>query len=451
MGRTKEEPKDDKLPPHSIEAEQGVIGCVLLSPEECMAILTSRIHSPKVFYDLRHRRMWETLAWMYEFKQKIDLITFQQRLKDLGQLDSVGGLAHVASLPDSVPSAANLEYYVTILEDKFKRRRVLETCSIYIDKAQNEGTDTKKLVEQFGAESLKISEGISGDVDWSIREALLTTIDTIETESKRAEIVTGIPTGFVHFDTLTRGLQKDENFVVIAARPNVGKSTLVMNMVDHIAVNIGLPVGVFSLEMKKPSLLRRMLSARARVNLRHMVGDTQDMFALQQLTDAAGKLMRAPLYIDATRRITEAQIRARMQRMINEHGIQVAVIDYLQRIQSSRQYGKRSDDVSFISDAIKTMQGEFGIPIIVCAQLNRETDKNKGGRPKVSELRESGDIEADADIIGLLYQKDADDHSKQATRCILHLAKNRNGPRGEVELDFLKDITRFRTPLMETK
>lgn len=378
----------DRLPPHSLEAEQGTLGCILLSAHECLGQMVSKVTDTGVFYDLRHRLIYETLIGMYDRLEPIDMITLQQKLRDKKQLDSIGGLSYLASLPDSVPSASNLGHYVNIILQKHKLRKLIKHCTDSVNKAYACDGDASELVETFEANSLRLNDGLAKDTDWKLLSAVRETLGDIERDITSGGAITGLSTGYPDFDRMTRGLQAGE-FIVIAARPSVGKSSLVMNIAEYLAVDQRIPVGIFSLEMTKKSLVRRLISARSRVNLRAI--NEEDF---PRINEAAAKINRAPLYIDDTPGLTDAQVRARMRRMVFEHGIKLGIVDYLQLLRSAKRFTKRHEEVADISHGMKHLGRELGIPIIVCAQLNRELERDKKVRtPRISDLREcvSGD------------------------------------------------------------
>jgi replicative DNA helicase len=411
-------PKVDRLPPHSIEAEQGVLGCILLSPNDCLGECIEKLKTGRaVFYDLRHQTLFQALIEMYDEKQAIDLITLQQWLKNKQQIEGAGGLGYIAGLSDAVPSAANLQYYL----DEVER------------------------------DILRISEDRVSGANLSIKELVNRAITKIEEFHKNQGMLTGVGTGFVDLDKMTTGLHEGE-MIVVAARPSVGKTSLAMNIVEHVALDLKAPVGVFSLEMTADQLILRMLCSRSRVNLR----DIRDGFLAERdfpkLTGAAGKMAASPLFIDDTGGLSILQLRAKARRMWQQYGIKLFVIDYLQLLHStSRRAENRQQEIAEISGGLKSLAKELNVPVIVLSQLNRELEKRgPGERPRLSDLRESGAIEQDADLVGLLYRetknKDGDEEVEMEQDAIavkLFIAKQRNGPTGDVDLTFLKNYTRF--------
>ncbi|MDB6030075.1 MAG: dnaC [Verrucomicrobiales bacterium] len=440
----------DRLPPHSIEAEQGILGCVLLSPHESMGEAIEKLkQGAEVFYDLRHRTIYDVLLEMYDKKEAIDLITFQQRLKDRQQLEAVGGLAYLSSLPDAVPSAANLPYYMEIVREKYILRRMIQACTDVVGRVYEHEGEVDALLDEVERDILKISEARVENTSNTMKELVRQSIATIELYHQRQGEVTGLGTGFSDLDKMTSGMHGGE-MIVIAARPSMGKTSLAMNVAEYVAVDLKQPVGVFSLEMTADSLVLRMLCSRARVNMRTIRDGFMTERDFPKLTGAASKLANAPLFIDDTAGLSILQMRAKARRMWQQYGIKLFVIDYLQLLHSTaRRAENRQQEIADISSGIKGLAKELKVPIIVLSQLNREMEREKNRRPRMSDLRESGSIEQDADLIGLLYDpgksEDEDGPKDQSdTRQIsLIIAKQRNGPTGDVNLTFFKSYTRF--------
>src|SRR5436190_7687797 len=449
--------KVDRLPPHSIEAEQGVLGCVLLSPNDKLGETIGAFKAgSEVFYDLRHRTIYELLVEMYDNKNAIDLITVQQRLKDRQQLEAVGGLPYLASLPDAVPSAANLDYYQEIVREKYLLRKMIQTCTDVVGRVYQHEGEIEALLDEVEKDILHISEARIESESSTIKDLVRTAIKTIEDFHQRQGALTGIGTGFIDFDKMTSGFHPGE-MIVIAARPSMGKTSLAMNIAEHVAVDQKLPVGVFSLEMTAESLVLRMLCSRSRMNLRNIREGFLAERDFPKLTTAAGRLAGAPLFIDDTPGLSILQIRAKARRMWQQYGVKLFVIDYMQLLHSTaRRADNRQQEIADISNGIKSLAKELKVPVIVLSQLNREMEREKNRRPRMSDLRESGAIEQDADLIGLLYKADPENRKKaasddeedegrqqEAIPVNLLIAKQRNGPTGDVHLTFLKSITRF--------
>ncbi|HEY5914686.1 MAG TPA: replicative DNA helicase [Verrucomicrobiae bacterium] len=440
----------DRLPPQSLEAEQGVLGCILLSPNESMGVCIEKLKSgAEVFYDLRHQTIYNTLAAMYDAREPIDLITVQQRLKDKQLLEPVGGIAYLSMLPDSVPSAANLSYYLEIVQEKQVLRKMIRVCTEVVGRVYDFEGEVDALMDEVERDILRISESRVQSQSTTIKDLVKRAINTIEDFHQRQGMLTGIGTGFQDLDKMTTGLHGGE-MVVIAARPSMGKTSLAMNIAENVAIDQGLPVGVFSLEMTAEALVLRMLCSRSRVNLRNVREGFLAERDFPKLTGAAGKLAKAPLFIDDSSGLSILQLRAKARRMQQQYGVKLFVIDYLQLLHStSRHAENRQQEIADISSGIKSLAKELNLPVIVLSQLNRELERDKNRKPRLSDLRESGSIEQDADLVGLLYRPSSSDDDEtaspdeEAVAINLLIAKQRNGPTGDVNLTFLRPYTRF--------
>jgi len=443
----------DRLPPHSIEAEQGVLGCAFLDPNHCIGrcIEILKDDGKLAFYDLRHQTIYETLVEKFNTRDPIDLITIQQNLKDRQLLDQVGGIAYLSQLPDLVPSAANLDYYLEILREKFLLRKLIQTCSGVVGRIYDYEGEVETLLDDVEKEILRVNESRSQASMPSVRELVGQAINTIEHYFNRQGELNGLATGFHDFDKMTDGLHGGE-MIVVAARPSMGKTSLAMNIAEHVAIEGQQPVGVFSLEMSSASLVMRMMCSLARVNLRSIRDGFMSEGDFPKITTAAGRLSAAKIFIDDTAGLSILQLRARARRMYQQHGLKLFVIDYLQLLNSTarRAQDNRQQEIADISSGIKALAKELNVPIIVLAQLNREIEKDKGRKPRLSDLRESGSIEQDADLVCLLYKPSEGEDEEGGTpensdsRPVnLLIAKQRNGPTGDVKLTFFNSYTRF--------
>jgi len=422
--------------------------------------------NPEVFYDLRHQTIYKTLLAMFEERQAIDVITLQQRLKDTPERDQrgrptgdnlmklAGGLGYVASLPDAAPSAANLSYYANIVYEKYLLRRLIHTCTDIIGRIYTYEGEVDVLMDEVERQILHVSEARAETGATSTKDLVRDAITNIEKLHASKGMLSGLPTGFDDLDRLTSGLHGGE-MIVIAARPSVGKTSLAMNIAEYLAVEQRLPVAVFSLEMTAESLMMRLLCSRAEVNLRNVREGFLAERDFPKLTAAAGKLAGAPLFIDDTSGLSILQLRARARRLAQQHGIKLFVVDYLQLLHStSRRAENRQQEIADISNGVKALAKELNVPVIVLSQLNRDVERRgEGETPRLSDLRESGAIEQDADVVGLLYrvpkgkgednQPRPPDEECQAVK--LYIAKQRNGPTGEISLTFFRPFTRFKS------
>ena len=441
----------DRLPPHSPEGEKGVLGCILIAPNECMGECIEKLKDDgkESFYDLRHQTIYETLAAMFDIREAIDIITLQQRLKDKGLLDQIGGIPYLSQLQDAVPSAANLSYYLEIVREKYLLRKMISVCTEVVGRVYDYEGEVDGLLDEVERDVLRISESRAQGGVMTTKELVGKAIGTIENFFSRKGALTGIGTGFPDLDKMTDGLHGSE-MLVIAARPSMGKTSLAMNIAEHVAIEEKLPVAVFSLEMSAESLVLRMMCSLARVNLRSIRDGFMSEADFPKLTSAAGKLANSKLFIDDTAGLSILQLRARARRLWQQHGIKLFVVDYLQLLHSTgrRSQENRQQEIADISSGIKALAKELKVPVIVLSQLNRELEKDKSRKPRMSDLRESGSIEQDADLVGLLYKPNASDDEEapeegDGVPVNLLIAKQRNGPTGDVNLTFLKPYTRF--------
>lgn len=429
-----------------MEAEQGVLGCILINPECCGECVTQFKSGSEVFYDLRHRTIYDVLIAMFDAREPIDLLTVQQKLRDRNQFEAVGGIGYVATLPDAVPSAANLESYLHIVREKYLLRSIIQVCTNTVARLYEQEGEVEALLDEVERDVLKICEDRVEIEGRPIRELVLQCINIIDDWCNRAGALTGIETGFPDLDKMTNGLQNGE-MIVIAGRPSVGKSALAMNIAEHVAVDLGLSVGVFSLEMTAQSLVMRTLCSRARVNIRNIRDGFMAERDFPRLTASAGKIMAAPIHIDDSSGLSILQLRAKARRMTQQFGVKLLIVDYIQLLHSTnRKSDNRQQEVSDISSGIKALAKELGVPVIVLAQLNRKIeDRGICSKPRLSDLRESGSLEQDADLAAFLYKTKEDDSEMhdESIPVNLLIAKQRNGPTGEVPLTFLRAYTRF--------
>ena len=445
--------KLDRLPPHSPEAEMGVLGCALLSPNECLGECIEKLKDSgaEFFYDLRHQTIYEMLAEMFNTRQAIDVITVQQKLKDKQLLEQIGGIAYLSQLQDSVPSAANLSYYLEIVREKFLLRKMIQTCTEVVGRVYDYEGEVDALMDEVERDVLRISESRAQDSVATTKDLVTKAIGTIENFFSRKGTLTGLATGYADLDRMTDGLHGQE-MIVIAARPSMGKTSLAMNIVEHVVLELKLPVAVFSLEMGAEALILRMMCSIARVNLRSIREGFMSESDFPKLTSAAGKLANSKLFIDDSAGLSILQLRARARRLHQQHGIKLFVVDYLQLLHSTarRSQENRQQEISDISSGLKALAKELKVPVLVLSQLNREMERDKNRKPRLSDLRESGAIEQDADLVGLLYKPNAGDDEDGAAAeeadglpVNLLIAKQRNGPTGDINLTFLKNYTRF--------
>ena len=434
--------------PHSVEAEQGVLGSMLISPRDIIAECVEKI-TEEYFYVPAHQTIYTVLVELWNAGQGIDLITFTQVLRDRNVLDAVGGAAFITSLYTFVPTAANVTYYLEIVREKFILRQIIAAATESVRRAYEEQDEVNALLDEVEQKIFAVGEDRFKGQMPGMKEQVMGALESIEQLWERKGGITGIPTGFVELDRMTNGLHEAE-MIVIAARPSMGKTALAMNIAEHVAISSKLPVAVFSLEMSSQQLVQRLLCSRARVNLQKVREGFLAERDFPSLTAAASKLAEAEIFIDDSAGLSILELRAKARRLKAQKNIQLIVVDYLQLLKSTtrRAQDNRQLEISEISAGLKGLAKELKIPIIVLAQLNRQPEARSGGKPRLSDLRESGSIEQDADLVGLLvrpeiYEEDEEARAEKAGEAELIIAKQRNGPVGEIPLTFLKEFTRF--------
>jgi replicative DNA helicase len=421
---------------------------MLISPRDTIAECVEKINE-EYFYIPAHQTIYTVLVELWNAGQAIDLITFTQTLRDRNLLDAVGGAAFVTSLFTFVPTAANVEYYLEIVRDKYILRSIIAAATESVRRAYEEQDEVSNLLDEVEQKIFAVGEDRFKGQMLSMKDQVMEAIESIEKLYERKGGITGISTGFIEFDRMTSGLHPAE-MIVIAARPSMGKTALVMNIAENVAIQQKLPVGVFSLEMSSQQLIQRLLCSRARVNLQKV----RDGFLAERdfpsLTAAASKLAEAKMFIDDSASLSILELRAKARRLKAQQDVQLIVIDYLQLLRSTsrRAQDNRQLEISEISAGLKSLAKELKIPVIVVAQLNRQPEARTGGKPRLSDLRESGSIEQDADLVGLLvrpeiYEEDEEARAEKSGEAELIIAKQRNGPVGEIPLTFLKEFTRF--------
>ena len=400
----------------------------------------------KEFYDQRHQIIFEVLVELYDDRVGIDVITLQERLKLWDKLEQVGGIPYLSSLSDCVSSAENLPHYIEILLEKYSLRLMIRVCTDGVAKCYEEKIPVDTLLAQVEHDVIAVTEARVEPVSYTMHSLVGEAMNLIEDIHTNQGMLSGLETGFADVDKMTNGLQKGEMFI-LAGRPSTGKTALAMNIVEHVSVINHLPVGVMSLEMTARSLVFRMLCSKARVNIRNVNEGFLAERDFPKLTGAAGGLHTAPIYIDDTGGLSVLQIRAKLRRMKQKYDIKLGVVDYLQ-LATAPGCENRQQEVGRISTGLKNLAKELDIPMLVLCQMNRSIEHEKNRRPRLADLRESGTIEQDADVVGMLYNVknpyDEDETEYQEARPVnLLIAKSRNGPTGDIGLTFLRSYTRF--------
>ncbi|MDA8165923.1 MAG: replicative DNA helicase [Desulfobacteraceae bacterium] len=433
-----------RLPPQNLEAEQCVLGSILLQPG--MLAKTLELLSPDDFYRDAHKDIYAAMLALFEKNEPQDLITVSNLLKDRNKLEGVGGPAYLATLTDIVPVASNIAHYARIVREKAVLRRLIQTTTEIASRCYEEQDDIDNLLEEVEQTVFEISRSKSSQSFFSLNTVMKDAFKNVEKLFERKELITGVPTGYDDFDKMTAGLQPSD-LIIIAARPSMGKTALAMSIAQRSALQYGTPVGVFSLEMSKEALGMRLLCSQSRVDAHRLrTGRLKDQ-DWPTLTRAASILSDAPIFIDDTPALSVLEMRAKARRLKSEHNLGLVVVDYLQLMRGSRSNSERREqEISEISRSLKAMAKELHVPVIALSQLNRSLESRTDKRPQLSDLRESGAIEQDADLICFIYRDEVYNKSENnPNRGIAEviIGKQRNGPTGTVRLTFLDRFTTF--------
>jgi replicative DNA helicase len=433
-----------KLPPQNIEAEQSVLGGILIENEAINKVL--EILTPDDFYRDAHRRIFEALIILSERDEPADVITLTNELRNKNQLDVVGGSSYIALLIDSVPTAANIEYYANIVKEKSVLRKLINASTEIITRSYGDMDDIEALLDKAEQEIFQISRDRVKPSFHPIREVVKSSFKTLEKLYEKKELVTGVPSGFKELDRMTAGFQPSD-LVIVAGRPSMGKTALCLNIAQYAAIEKRIPVAIFSLEMSKEQLGIRMLCSEAHVEGTHLRTGYLSESDWPKLTLAAGNLSDAPIYIDDTAALTALELRAKARRLRAEYDLGIVMIDYLQLMKGRAKVESRQQEISEISRSLKALAKELNIPIIAVSQLSRKTEERRDFRPQLSDLRESGAIEQDADLILFLYRDElynrSEDNPNRGKAEVI-IGKQRNGPIGKIELAFLDKFTTFK-------
>jgi len=428
--------------PWSQEAEQAVLGAMLLDQDA--ALLATELVQDDMFYREANRRLFRAMVSLVERRTVIDPVTLRDELGRRGELDAVGGADYLADLVDAVPTAANLEYHARIVKDKAILRRLIETSTGIITEAYDGRSTASELLDKAESRIFQISQDRGSEGFSRLKEMLWPTMERIEALQRSGKSITGVPSGFVDLDKMTSGFQPSE-LVIIAARPSMGKTAFCLNIATHAAVE-GEGVAIFSLEMSRDQLVQRMLTAEARVDSQRVRQGALRDADFTNLARAAGVLQSCPVWIDDTPSLSLLEMRSKARRLKADNDIKMVVVDYLQLMRSPEYAENRVQEISDISRSLKALARELEVPVVALSQLSRASEQRGGERrPILSDLRDSGAIEQDADLVLFIHRPeyyDREDETKKGLAEIM-LAKNRNGPTGDVQLRFSREYTRF--------
>jgi replicative DNA helicase len=430
-----------RLPPQSLEAEVSVLGGILLENEALTRVL--ELIREGDFYRESHRKIFSAILELFERNEPADLITLSEALRRRGDFEEVGGIEYLNSLVNSVPTAANISYYAKIIKEKSILRKLIHRATEIISQGYGAAGDVDDFLDRAEHSIFEISEDRVRPSFHPIKDIIKSSFKTIEKLYEKRQLITGVATGFTRLDELTSGLQPSD-LIIVAGRPSMGKTALALNIAQHAAVEAQVPAAIFSLEMAKEQLALRMLCSEAKVDAHRLRGGFLGESDWPKLTRAAGNLSEAPIFIDDTPALTALEMRAKSRRLKLEHNLGLIIVDYLQLMRGRADSDTREQEISDISRSLKSLAKELSVPVVALSQLNRRVEERGDRRPQLADLRESGAIEQDADVIIFLYRDEvynkSDDNKGKAEVII---GKQRNGPTGKFELAFLDKYTCF--------
>lgn len=424
-----------RVPPQDLDAEKSIIGAILLDQDAIITV--AQVLKPEHFYKEAHGDIMSAILELYEKREPIDLITLTSQLKKKGKLDKVGGASYLSELASAVPTSAHVAKYSQIVRDHYVKRKLIAASAKIADSAFDETGDVREILDQTEQAVFSLSQEQLKQNFITLRDALAESFDRLDDLHKRAGGLRGVPTGFWDLDSKLAGLQ-DSNLIILASRPGQGKTSLTLNIAATVAVKEGLPVGMFSLEMSKEELVDRLLVAQSEVDAWRLKTGKLDDNDFDRLQEAMGVLADAPLFIDDTPAISIMEMRTKARRLQVEHGLKLLIVDYLQLVHG-RNLENRVQEVSEISQNLKNLARELKIPVLACSQLSRAVEQRGSRKPQLADLRESGAIEQDADVVMFIWRPDAENMEQVK----LDIQKHRNGPTGEIDLMFKPERVKF--------
>jgi replicative DNA helicase len=433
-----------KMPPQNIEAEQSVLGGILIENGAIHKVMEILI--PDDFYREAHQKIYNSLLDLSERDEPADLITLTNELRKKDQLDSIGGASYVTSLIDTIPTAANIEYYARIVKEKSILRKLIEAATDIVTQGYEDRQDVEGVLDEAERAIFQIAENRVRPSFYPIREIVKNSFKTLEKLYEKKELITGIPSGFKKLDLLTAGFQPSD-LIIVAGRPSMGKTAICLNIAQFAAIEKRVPVAIFSLEMSKEQLVLRMLCSEAHVEGTRIRTGFLSESDWPKLTLAAGNLSDAPIFIDDTPALTILELRAKARRLKGEHGMGMLIVDYLQLMRGRAYIENRQQEISEISRSLKALAKELNIPVVAVSQLSRRSESREDKRPQMSDLRESGAIEQDADLILFIYRDEVYNRSEDNPnrgKAEVIIGKQRNGPTGMIDLAFLDKFTSFK-------
>ena len=433
----------EKIPPQNLDAEQSVLGAMLIDKEAAVKVI--ELLRPQDFYRDANGHVFAAILNLFNRGEAVDLITLSEELRQTDLLDQVGGVSYVAGLANSVPTSANVEQYARIVEEKSLLRRLISVSTRIAQLGYEAGEEVESLLDRAEQMIFELAERKTHSSFVPLKAVLMQTFERIEFLHQNKGGIIGVPSGFNDLDRITSGFQPSD-LIIVAARPSMGKTAFCLNIAQNASVRKKLPVAVFSLEMSREQLVTRMLCGEAMVDQQKIRTGQLSDDDWQKLTTASGPLSGAPLYIDDSPGVTVVEMRAKCRRLKSEKGLSLVVIDYLQLMQGSRKPENRQQEISEISRSLKALAREMQVPVIALSQLSRAVEQRQDKRPMMSDLRESGSLEQDADLVMFIYRDEYyNPETDRRSRADIIIAKQRNGPVGSVELGFFKEFTKFVT------
>ena len=430
----------DKLPPQNIEAEQSILGAILIDNDALPKAL--EILDPEDFYKQPHRKIFNVMIELFEKSEPIDMITLTDDLKRRDEMEAVGGISYLSSLVNMIPTAANVKYHSRIVREKALLRGLLRSATEIAGRVYEDNLDAEELVDYAERSIFDISDKRIKASFVTLKEVIKDSFEMIERLYDKKETVSGVPSGFRDLDDLTTGFQKGD-LIVVGGRPSMGKTAFSLNVAQHVGLELKEPVAIFSLEMAKEQLAFRMLCSEAMVDSSSIRKGFIKKEDWHKLTSAASNLTGAPIFIDDSSGINALELRAKARRLKMEHGLSLVIVDYLQLMRGRGSFERREQEISEISRSLKALAKELSVPVIAVSQLNRSVEQRRPPTPILADLRESGAIEQDADVILFLYRDEIYNKEAKKGQAEVIIAKQRNGPTGTVNLSFISNCTRF--------
>jgi replicative DNA helicase len=427
---------DLKVPPHSEIAEKSVLGALLLDRDAVVAVV--EFLRPEHFYEEKHQRIFDVIIDLYQEREPVDVVTVTEKLKKDKNLKLIGGAEYLTTLVNMVPTAAHAEHYGKLVRDDFTKRQLITAAAKISDMSFDDSGDVRQILDNAESTVFSLAQQHLKQVFTPVKNILTESFDRLDELHKNAGGLRGVPTGFTDLDETLAGMQ-DSNLLILAARPGVGKTALALNIAQNASFKNKMPVGFFSLEMGKEELMDRLLVSQAEIDAWKMKTGRLDEDEFTKLSDAMGELYETPLYIDDTPGMSILEMRTKARRLQAEHGLKLIIVDYLQLARPTRNMDNRVQEVSEISQGLKNLARELKIPVLAMSQLSRQVESRGIKRPQLSDLRESGAIEQDADVVMFLWRENDDDLENMK----LDIAKHRNGPLKSINLRFRGDRIKF--------